>query len=95
MARLYIIEIYTIYGISNWINRYIKPTNITNFIIDQRSLMIKDMRPTTKGITVLPNIMIRNKQRSIANILITSFTFINFIVFVFYYKYNDFFRKIQ
>jgi len=32
--------------------------------------MIKDMIPTTKGITVLPNIMIRNRQRSIANIVI-------------------------
>lgn len=57
--------------------------------------MIKDMRPTTKGITVLPNIMIRNRQRTIANILITSFTFINLIVFVFYYKDNDFSWKIQ
>jgi hypothetical protein len=47
-----------------------KPIKITNFIIGQRSLIRKDMTPMTKGITVLPNIMIRNRQRSITNIIL-------------------------
>lgn len=49
--------------------------------------MIKDMIPTIKGIIVLPNIIIRNRQRRIANI--------NLIVYIFHYKDNDFFWKIQ
>lgn len=68
-------------------NKYIKNNKITNFIIGQRSLIIKDMIPTIKGITVLPNIIIRNRQRRIANI--------NLIVYILHYKDNDFSWKIQ
>ena len=49
--------------------------------------MIKDMIPTIKGITVLPNIIIRNRQRRIANI--------NLIVYIFHYKDNEFFLNNQ
>lgn len=45
--------------------------------------MIKDMIPTIKGITVLPNIIIRNRQRMIDSI--------NLIVYIFHYKDNGFF----
>ncbi len=49
--------------------------------------MIKDMIPTIKGIIVLPNIIIRNRQRRIANI--------NLIVYIFHYKDNEFFLNNQ